>query len=136
MISPFGQFVRTARLKVHLNLSEMASALSVSPSYLSAAEFGRRQVPSEWLPKIAKILNLDAEDVSALNKVAMQSNSRNRGVIEVSLDQLSPLQEEVALEFARKLRRLSDEDLQRIREHLIEEHIGERSWQRGSGTND
>ena len=132
MLSPFGQLVRTFRLRANMNLSDMAAALSVSPSYLSAVEFGRRAVPPTWVSEISRLLKLDQHDVTAVQHAADQSTGRSRGVIEVPLSELSPLQEEVALAFARKIKTLSDADLQEIRNHLIEERFSDNNWQRGS----
>lgn len=132
-LSAFGQLVRASRLKENLKMTEMASELGVSPSYLSAVEFGRRPVPQSWLEPISRMLKLTKEDAENLGIAAAQSSSRSRGAVSVELNDLTPFQEEVAMEFAMKVKLLSDEDLQVIRNHLAEERFSERNWIRGTG---
>lgn len=132
MLSKFGQMVRSQRLKHDMLMNEMASRLKCSPSYLSAVEFGRRAVPKDWPAEIAKILGLSSEESRTLEAVATDSTSRSRGSVTVSLDELTPLQEEVAIQFARKIKELSTEELNRIRQQLLEDRTGEQNWHRGS----
>jgi hypothetical protein len=113
-------------------MSEMASRMKCSPSYLSAVEFGRRAVPSDWPKEIAKILSLSPVEEAELKNAAEDSTSRLKGTVTVSLDELTPLQEEVAIEFARKLKELSDSDLERIKMHLLEGRASEQNWRRGT----
>lgn len=131
MLSKFGQLVRVQRLSRNMLMSEMASRLKCSPSYLSAVEFGRRPVPKEWPQEIAVILSLTKEEATSLQAAAMDSSSRSRGVVSVSLEELTPLQEEVAIQFARKLKELSSDDLERIRQQLLEDRSSEQNWHRG-----
>lgn len=133
MLSAFGQLVRAARLKVNMRMTEMASRLEVSPSYLSAVEFGRRPVPVGWSEKIASMLMLDVEARALLKAAAEHSSIRSRGAVSVELSGLTPLQEEVAMEFARKVKLLSEQELNAIKLHLIEERFSEQHWIRGTG---
>jgi len=113
-------------------MSHMADRLNCSPSYLSAVEFGRRPVPVAWVPKIAEILELSTEEQKLVQDAALATSSRARGAVMLPLDELSPLQEEVALAFARKIKELSDEELNEIRQRLLEGRTGERNWQRNN----
>ena len=132
MLSKFGQLVRLQRLKRDMLMSDMASRLKCSPSYLSAVEFGRRAVPKEWPSEIAQILGLSKEESNLLGAAAADATSRSRGAVTVSLDDLTPLQEEVAIEFARKIKELSEEELNKIKQQLLEDRTGEQHWHRGS----
>lgn len=132
MLSKFGQLVRGLRLARNMLMSEMAEKLKISPSYLSAVEFGRRAVPAVWPMQIVKILDLDQDEARLLDAAALASTSRSRGALTMSLEDLTPLQEEVALEFARKIKELTEEELRSIRDHLLEDRVSEQNWRRGS----
>jgi transcriptional regulator with XRE-family HTH domain len=132
MLSKFGQLVRALRLQRNMLLSDMAGRLGVSPSYLSAVDFGRRPVPDSWPTKIAEILELDNEEAVLLRNAALTSSTKSRGAITMALDDLTPMQQEVAIQFARKLRQLSEEELKSIQNHLVEEKVSEQNWKRGS----
>jgi transcriptional regulator with XRE-family HTH domain len=131
-LSDFGQLIRGLRLRKDMLLSDMADQLGVSPSYLSAVDFGRRPVPKDWPDKIAKILDLSAEQLELLRLAAADSTNRARGAITVELSGLTPMQEEVALQFARVLKKLSDDELAEVRRALMEERLGEQKWRSGS----
>jgi transcriptional regulator with XRE-family HTH domain len=120
------------RLGKDMLMSDMAERLKVSPSYLSAVEFGRRPVPEGWPKNISRILNLNENESRLLADTAAAASSRSRGAVTVSLDELTPLQEEVAIEFARKIRELTEDELRKIKDHLLEGRSGEQNWRRGS----
>lgn len=132
MLSRFGQLVRTLRLQKSVLMSEMASDLKVSPSYLSAVEFGRRAVPKDWPEKISELLGLNPEQSSELQKLAHASTAKSTGTLKLELAELDPLQQEVALEFARKIASLTEQELQEIKNMLLEKRYSEQNWNRGS----
>jgi transcriptional regulator with XRE-family HTH domain len=132
MLSKFGQFVRALRLQKNMLMSHMAEELGCSPSYLSAVEFGRRPVPDTWISKIADILDLDEKSTQAMAEAASSASSKSRGQVTVSLDDLTPFQEEVALQFARKISHLTNDELEKIRAQLLEDRAGEQNWRRSS----
>jgi HTH-type transcriptional regulator, competence development regulator len=135
MLSRFGQLVRAFRLKANMLLSEMAEKLGKSPSYLSAVEFGRRPVPEDWPDRIADMLMLSNAERRQLTETAMDSSHKSKGAVTVSLDDLTPLQEEVAMQFARQIHALSEQDLKAIRQKLIEGRTGEQNWRGSKPTN-
>ncbi|MDG1580992.1 helix-turn-helix transcriptional regulator [Pseudomonas sp. GOM6] len=55
-ITPFGQAVRLARLKVRKRLNEMAAAMGLSDSYLSAVETGRKPVNDDVVSRAIEYL--------------------------------------------------------------------------------
>ena len=116
-------------------MSEMAEKLGVSPSYVSAVEFGRRPVPNGWVEKIARALSLSTQEAESLSEAATLSSSRSKGEVTLSLEYLTPFQEEVAIQFARRINKLSDEELHRIRDQLLEDRTGEQNWYRGHPKN-
>jgi len=132
MLSKFGQLVRTLRLQKSVLLSQMASDLEVSASYLSAVEFGRRAVPKDWPEKITAILELGDTERKMLEDAALSSTAKSTGVIKFELEELNPLQQEVAVEFAKKIGVLTEIDLQEIKNKLLEDRYSEQNWNRGS----
>lgn|SRR6185312_13892155 len=133
MLSKFGQLVRLLRMNRNMLMSDMANSLKCSPSYLSAVEFGRRAVPKDWPKKISSILNLSEDDSSLLEDAATRSTSKSKGAVTVPLDELTPLQEEVAIQFARKIKELTENELQMIKTQLREDRSSEQNWKRGIG---
>ena len=49
----FGEFVRILRIKHHEVMGDMAKMLEVKIPFLSAVENGRKNVPADWIDKIA-----------------------------------------------------------------------------------
>jgi transcriptional regulator with XRE-family HTH domain len=129
MLTAFGKLVRTMRINSSILMSELAGKLGCSPSYLSAVEFGRRPVPKHWPQKMAEIFGLDKNAASDLSAAAMESTSQSNGRISVSLQGLNEMQQEVAIQFARRIKDLSEQDLNRIREQLVEAR-DEQPWRR------
>ena len=132
MLSKFGQLVRTLRLEKSILMGDMASDLKVSPSYLSAVEFGRRAVPKDWPKKISEILLLDEAAREELERCAHLSSAKSTGSLKLELDELDSLQQEVAVEFARKINSLTEQELQQIKNMLLEDRYSEQNWNRGS----
>lgn len=60
-LSDFAVFCRKLRIDNNQILKEMADALDVSSSYLSAVENGKRNIPSDWYEKISNIYKLSDE---------------------------------------------------------------------------
>ena len=74
MLTPFGKLVRRHRIEQKMLLYHMATALKLSSSYLSDIELGRREIPDgDFLPKVAKTLNLSTEDMGVLYMAAAMS---------------------------------------------------------------
>lgn len=71
-ITPFGQAVRLARLKVRKRLNEMAAAMGLSDSYLSAVETGRKPVNEDVVSRaIQYFTSLDGDfDGRSLHEAA------------------------------------------------------------------
>jgi transcriptional regulator with XRE-family HTH domain len=102
-----------ARIEAGVKLSEMASALAVSPAFLSSLETGRKKIPDEWVGRIARyvreVLNVEA---AGLEEKAAVSNGM------VSLDGLSPQHQMLVAGFAR-VKNLDEETEKMFRELLV-----------------
>lgn len=68
-VNKFGTFCRKLRIDNNQILKEMAEALGVSSSYLSAVENGKRNIPDDWYEKISNIYNLNPESKNELLEI-------------------------------------------------------------------
>lgn len=73
MISPFGKFTRKLRIDCGELLKDMADKLGVTPSYLSAIENGKRNVPHNWINIIAELYSLNDEQIKQLKQAVKDS---------------------------------------------------------------
>lgn len=115
----FGKVVRMARIQANVKLSDMASALEVTPPFLSSLETGRKRVSEEWIAKIARYVREDlgiaAPDLEATAAVSNKS---------VSLDGLSPQHQMLVAGFAR-MKNFDEEVEMKFRELLLAVSRGE-----------
>ena len=76
-MTPFGTKMRDLREKKGVTQKEMATALGISPAYLSALEHGRRGAPS-WplVQKIVGYFNIIWDEAEELQRVAESSHPR------------------------------------------------------------
>lgn len=102
-MTPFGRKVRALRERKGANLGDMAAALRVSTSYLSALEHGRRGRPSRVrVHEICQFLNLGWDEADELQRLARISHPR----VTVDTSGLSPEATELANELANRIRKL------------------------------
>lgn len=60
--------MKAIRRKRKLKANELASAMSMSPAYLSCIEKGTRPVPRDFFAKLHSLLNLTNKERESLNK--------------------------------------------------------------------
>ncbi len=110
-MTPFGAKVRDLRHARGVSQKEMASALGVSPAYLSALEHGRRGRPT-WamLQKIIGYFNIIWDDAEELLRLAEASDPR--AVIDTS--GLSPRATELANLLAGRIAQLTPSELDQL----------------------
>ncbi len=105
-MTPFGQRLRALRQARGMSLTELASALQVSPAYLSALEHGKRGRPSAGLiHQVNEHFGLIWDDAEELVRLARLSHPR----VVVDTAGLSPLATELANRLARSIRDLPEE---------------------------
>lgn len=110
MLSEFGRFVRKRRIDMNVLLGDMADAVGVSSSFLSAVETGRKAVPKgEFAMRAAKFLQLDGP--GTLELVACAEKSQKITTMPAPADQRH---REVLQALARKLPDVDEERLARI----------------------
>lgn len=107
-MTPFGQRLRDLRAERGIALGDMARALDVSPTYLSALEHGRRGRPSwGFVQRVIQYFNIIWDDAEALQKLADLSHPR----VVVDTAGLAPRATRVANRLSRCIGDLADEDL-------------------------
>jgi len=75
-MTPFGSYCRHLRFHNSVSLKTQATALSVSPSYLSSLENGKRGKPSrDIIQKISNLYSLNSEEVRELKQAARDSST-------------------------------------------------------------
>lgn len=108
----FGEEMRKLRKKHSIRLLDVASKMNVSVSFLSAVEIGVKRVSDRYIESIATAMNLDDEE----RRVLVTSASYDRPKVEVN--HLSDKRRALVDSFAKKVNRLNDAELKKIREML------------------
>ena len=115
-MTPFGEAIRRLRAERGVTQRQMASAIGVSPAYLSALEHGNRSEPSwEFVQRVIGYFNIIWDEAEELQ--ALAGLSRPKVVINTS--GLTPKATEVANKLATAIGRLDAPTLQEI-EALID----------------
>lgn len=105
-MTPFGLRLRSLREERGVSLTELATALHVSPAYLSALEHGHRGRPSAGLiHQVNEFFGLIWDDADEMVRLARLSHPR----VVVDTSGLSPAATELANRLAREIRRLPPE---------------------------
>lgn len=110
-LTSFGVELRKHRIDRGETLYEMAEAIGVSPSFLSAVETGRKRAPDELVEKTIKHLKVDMVDALRLRETALETGPEMR----IPLKGRGSEARKVAAMFAR---RFDDKDLTALREAL------------------
>ena len=111
MTTPFGKAVRHLRDRKGVSQKEMATALGVSPAYLSALEHGKRGMPSfDFLQRVAGYFNVIWDEAEELQRLAALSDPR----IVIDTAGLSPRATELANLLASRIGAMSEEELEKL----------------------
>lgn len=110
MITEFGKSLRKLRIDRGEILLDMAKKLDVTPSFLSAVEVGKKNVPSEWVGRIAELYQLPIAERQGLEQAAADSVVN----VKLNLSQMAQPQRNAALVFARNFDSLSNEEADRL----------------------
>ena len=110
-MTPFGARVREMRARRKISLKDMASALGVSPAYLSALEHGRRGRPN-WalVQKIISYFNVIWDEAEELSRLARLSHPR----IVIDTAGLSPKATELANRLSQDIGEMSEAEIDRL----------------------
>ena len=110
----FGEFVRILRIKHHEVMGDMAKVLGVKIPFLSADENGKKNVPSDWVDKIAVHYELSSSEKKQLQKSVDESRTQYKIIV----GNAGIHQREAALQFARSFDEMDDETATKILELL------------------
>jgi transcriptional regulator with XRE-family HTH domain len=107
-VTPFGQRVRALRAERGIALKDMAAALGVTPTYLSALEHGRRGRPGwGFVQRVIQYFNVIWDDAEELQRLADLSHPR----VVVDTAGLSPTATHLANSLARQIGDLDEAEL-------------------------
>ena len=110
----FGEFVRVLRIKHHEVMGDMAKVLGVKIPFLSAVENGKKNVPSDWVDKIAVHYELSSSEKKQLQKSVDESRTQYKIIV----GNAGIHQRKAALQFARSFDEMDDETATKILELL------------------
>ncbi len=111
MVTQFGKLLRLYRLENGYILKDMADALKVPSSYLSAMEMGRKAVSNEFLNKILATYPFTEEETENLKQAAELSATSVR----FNLEKANAEKRSMALNFARQFESMDDETVEKIK---------------------
>ncbi|WP_293823156.1 helix-turn-helix domain-containing protein [uncultured Phascolarctobacterium sp.] len=101
----FGEFVRILRIKHHEVMGDMAKMLEVKIPFLSAVENGRKNVPADWIDKIANHYGLTIKEKDELQKAVDESRIQYK----IAIKDSGINQRRAAMQFARSFDELNDD---------------------------
>jgi transcriptional regulator with XRE-family HTH domain len=107
-MTPFGARLRALREERGLMLKDMAAALGVTPTYLSALEHGRRGKPNwGFVQRVIQYFNVIWDDAEELQHLAELSDPH----VAIRTAGLSPKATLLANRLARRIGDLEERDL-------------------------
>jgi transcriptional regulator with XRE-family HTH domain len=110
-MTPFGARLRQLRARTGVTLSDMALALGVTPTYLSALEHGRRSRPSfSFVQAVIQYFNIIWDEAEDLQRLAEISDPRPS----IDTAGLSVKATELANRLARSIADLDEATLDRL----------------------
>ena len=110
----FGEFVRILRIKHHEVMGDMAKVLGVKIPFLSAVENGKKNVPSDWVDKIAVHYGLSSSEQKQLQKSVDESRTQYKIIV----GNAGIHQRKAALQFARSFDEMDYETATNNLEHI------------------
>jgi transcriptional regulator with XRE-family HTH domain len=114
-MTPFGEKMRALRAERGVSLGEMAEAIGVTPTYLSALEHGRRGRPNwVFVQRVIQYFNVIWDDAEELQRLADLSHPR----IVIDTAGLDPRATLLANRLARRIGELDGTTLDRLLKDL------------------
>lgn len=110
-VKDVGVFLRHLRIDADEVLGEMAANLNMSPSYLSAIENGKRDLPEGFCDLVIQKYKLEGNKAKKLKQLEVETRKK----IIIPMDAtLSERQMDTALMFAKDFSKLNDNQLNNI----------------------
>lgn len=110
MRTSIGDFLRKLRLTKEQKLKDMAERLGVTSAFLSAVENGKKSMPDSWFRKIKDKYELTDEQYEQMKQCALESQNS----ISLNMKNVSSLNRELAVSFARQFDEIDEETSQQI----------------------
>ena len=110
MRTSIGEFLRKLRLTKEQRLKDMAEILGVTSAFLSAVENGKKNMPNSWVEIIKDEYLLTNEQCEEMMKKAMESQN----IISLNMNNVSNLNRELAVSFARQFDEIDEETSKQI----------------------
>ena len=120
----FGEFVRILRIKHHEVMGDMAKMLEVKIPFLSAVENGRKNVPADWIDKIANHYGLTIKEKDELQKAVDESRIQYK----IAIKDSGINQRRAAMQFARSFDELDDDTAIKILKLLKDKEDRNNFW--------
>ena len=89
----------------------MAEKLGISISYLSAIEHGKRNIPNDFIQKLFDKYQLSEEMKTLIQKDVVDYS----GGMKLIMRQMNEQQQELSLLYARKINKLNDKQIKKMR---------------------
>jgi HTH-type transcriptional regulator, competence development regulator len=96
-LTQLGKVLRKQRIDADERIADLAEALGVTSSFVSAIELGKRSPTEQFLSGVVKHYALSREDEVELRQAAVKST----GSVRIDLDNHNDLSRELAVAFAR-----------------------------------
>ncbi|WP_166838684.1 helix-turn-helix domain-containing protein [Rheinheimera pleomorphica] len=112
--TPFGRYIRKLRIDHGVILKDLADALKVSSSYISALELGKKSISKGFVDKVADYFKLDNKETLELSQLASESQP----TVKLDLKDSSDTEKELVVAFARRYRELTEEQQAKLKQLL------------------
>ena len=112
-----GKFLKKMRIDYGENMTDMATKLTVSSSFLSSVETGKRKIPSNMITKICDLYKLSESQKT----VFFDAIASSGGKVDISLEEGATERNALAVSFVADLQKLDDHQLEEIRKILRKE---------------
>lgn len=110
MRTSIGEFLRNLRMTKNQRLKDMADILEVSSAFLSAVENGKKSMPDVWVKKIQAEYGISNEQCEEMKQSAMESQN----TISLNMRNVSSVNRELAVSFARQFDDMDEETSRKI----------------------
>lgn len=117
-MTEFGIALRVIRMERGERLKDMADALKVTSSCLSAVELGKRSIPLHWVDTIIALYQLNADEAKELEAAFIESNAQTQKELCWNLEAYDDETRVLIFTLARKFSQLNTQDLMEIRQIL------------------
>ena len=110
MRTSIGNFLRRIRMGRNQRLKDMADILGVSSAFLSAVENGTKSMPESWVSKIQREYGITDSQCEEMREASLESQK----IISFNLQNATPSNRELVVQFARQFDDIDDETSQLI----------------------